>query len=187
MHPELIFNKTVLILGAGVGVEAQAVAMMGASRVIATDIHPTTLKLLEYGASQAGREIEQKIRIQVLDLFNHQRHPLPYCDIMIVADVLYNDELANQVAKRCAEARARKPPPKVLVSDSQRFVHTFDSNLNQRFKDMNHPSRAVWTSRRLPQFTGSGVCIDCDQTYDVKARVMWIGLDDDKKPETESQ
>jgi hypothetical protein len=37
-------------------------------------------------------------------------------------------------------------------------------------------SRVAWENRFLPEFTGSGVLIDGDQTYDVKARVLWIGL-----------
>lgn len=49
-----IANSTVLVLGAGPGVEAQALAMLSAKKVIATDIHPTTLQLLRYGAQQAG-------------------------------------------------------------------------------------------------------------------------------------
>jgi len=53
-YQQEIENTTVLILGAGPGVEAQAVAMLGARRVIATDIHPTTLQLLRYGAQEAG-------------------------------------------------------------------------------------------------------------------------------------
>ena len=49
-----IKNKTVLILGAGTGVEAQAAAKLGASEVIATDINKLTLKLLNYGAEYSG-------------------------------------------------------------------------------------------------------------------------------------
>ena len=49
-----IKNKTVLILGAGTGVEAQAAAILGASEVIATDINKLTLKLLKYGADFSG-------------------------------------------------------------------------------------------------------------------------------------
>jgi len=41
-------NATVLVLGAGVGVEAQCAAMLGASKVIAIDIAPLTLELLRY-------------------------------------------------------------------------------------------------------------------------------------------
>lgn len=49
-----IKNSIVLVLGAGPGVESQALAMLGAKKVIASDINPTTLQLLRYGAQQAG-------------------------------------------------------------------------------------------------------------------------------------
>jgi predicted nicotinamide N-methyase len=170
-HPDLIENKRVLVLGAGVGIEAQAAAILGADLVIATDIHPTTLKLLQYGAEQAG--LSDKIDTAILDLFSVES--LPECDLIVVADVLYNERLAAQVAKRCLEARKCDPPPVILVSDSQRFVHKFESDLNEKLRDIGQP-RVAWENRFLPTFTGSGVLIDSDQTYDVKARVLWIGL-----------
>jgi hypothetical protein len=37
--------------------------------------------------------------------------------------------------------------------------------------------RVQWSPRYLPSFTGSGVLMDADQTYNVKARVLWIGLE----------
>lgn len=55
-YQSMIQNSTVLVLGAGTGIEAQAIAQLGAKKVIATDIHPTTLQLLEYGAKEAGFE-----------------------------------------------------------------------------------------------------------------------------------
>lgn len=56
-----IEGLTVLILGAGPGVEAQAAAMLGAKRVIASDIHPTTLQLLRYGAQEAGLGLNESV------------------------------------------------------------------------------------------------------------------------------
>lgn len=38
----------------GPGVEAMAMASLGAKQVIATDIHPTTLQLIRHGSKQAG-------------------------------------------------------------------------------------------------------------------------------------
>lgn len=174
----LLRDRTVLVLGAGVGVEAQAAAQLGARRVVATDVHPTTLRLLEYGARMAG--LTNRVETQLLDIALHEQHPLPDCDVMIVADVLYNDALADHVIRRCVEARRRPIPPLVLISDSQRFVGTFEGKLNEALRQEVDPQgpKVAWMSRRLHQFTGSGVCIDADQTYDVKARVMWIGLTD---------
>ena len=53
-HRDEIKGKTVLLLGAGTGLEAQAAALLGAEKVIATDINKLTLKLLKYGAEKAG-------------------------------------------------------------------------------------------------------------------------------------
>lgn len=45
-------GKTVLVLGAGTGVEAQAAAMLGAKKVIATDVNRFTMRLLNFGAER---------------------------------------------------------------------------------------------------------------------------------------
>ena len=76
--------------------EAQTAALLGAKRVIATDINPLTLKLLEYGAKNAG--ISGILEGKYFDLFSDIS--LPECDILIVADVLYNQDLAKQVGQR---------------------------------------------------------------------------------------
>lgn len=172
-YSDLIKDKRVLVLGSGVGIEAQAAASLGAKSVLATDIHPTTLKLLEHGAKEAG--LDDVISTEMLDLYSDE--PLPECDVMIIADVLYNDDLGMQVIRRIIEGRSEDPNMVVLVSDSQRFVNDFDKDLNQLFRALDQP-RVAWMSRRLPSFTGSGVLVDADQTYPVKARVIWIGNPD---------
>lgn len=205
----VIENKRVLILGAGVGVEAQAAAQLGASYVLATDIHPTTLKLLEYGSKQSGYDRIIETAIFDITMFR-QKLPLTLnFDVIIIADVLYNDQLASCVARRCQEARSFRGdnnghnnqqsetlhrPPIILISDSQRFVHSFERELNQRIETISQEQsslstpfnrrsesyrRVEWITRSLPRFTGSGVLINDDQTYDVNARILWIGLDDD--------
>jgi hypothetical protein len=76
-----------------------------------------------------------------------------------------------------------RTPPVTLVVDSQRFCHTFEHDLNVELrKDLGSSSRSrsrrrekvAWESRYLPRFTGSGILVEEDQTYDVKARVLWI-------------
>ena len=177
----VIENKTVLILGAGVGLEAQAAAMMGAKRVIATDIHPTTLLQLELGTTLANIAASV-VETQLLDLcLNHDQQPLPVADVVIAADVLYNEYLASHVSRRCVEALSQNPATKILITDSQRFVDKFVPELNQLLetiwkKNGEHHIRNEWLERNL-EFTGSGVIIDDDQTYDVKVRVLWVGLE----------
>ena len=175
-HQHIVEGARVLVLGSGCGIEAQAAARLGAASVLATDIHPTALQLLEFGAERAGDEIMKAISTAMFDIVSTEA--LPECDLMIVADVLYNEKLAKEVARRCWEARTSLPSPSVvLVTDSQRFVRSFVSDLNSKLEDIGQPKTA-WSSRQLQAFTGSGVAIDEDQTYDVEARVLWIGLED---------
>lgn len=93
--------------------------------------------------------------------------PLPECDIMIAADVLYNEYLASHVRGRCLEA-IRKGT-KILVTDSQRFTDLLPE-LNRHLDDS-----LTWDERQLDSFTGSGVMVNEDQTYNVTVRVLAVG------------
>jgi Lysine methyltransferase len=250
-HQYLVKDKTVFVVGAGVGVEVQAAVALGARKIIATDVHPTTIRLLEYGVEQAASEIDPDcVETRVWDLFGTE--PVPDdVDLVVCADVLYNDNLASQLIKRISplyQARGggededdddddsnadhhnvtlrglmnetlsegssapnataigdnrsavepvvesmlrtknntnsesgNRTPPVTLVVDSQRFCHTFEHDLNVELRkalDGSSSSRrrkkVAWESRYLPRFTGSGILVEEDQTYDVKARVLWI-------------
>jgi len=168
-------DRNVLILGAGVGLEAQAAALCGARHVLATDIHPTTLRQLQLGVEQEDA-IEDKsiVETKILDLFAHDEQQLPDCDLLVVADVLYNENLASQVVRRIVEAFKRNPKMRVLVTDSQRFVPTFDTQLNEEMQGIGGPV-CSWIEEQMT-FTGSGVIMNEDQTYDVTVRKMWIGV-----------
>jgi predicted nicotinamide N-methyase len=178
-----IVNATVLVLGAGTGVEAQTAALLGAKRVIATDINPLTLKLLEYGA-KSDQRIGDTFEGRFFDLFSNL--PLPASDVIIAADVLYNPELAKQVGRRLHEAIIRSfdvgaSPTKIIITDSQRF-HGTDfleevselRELNAMFKEGNY-EQLRWETQKLKSVCGSGVLIDEDQTYDVDVRMISWG------------
>jgi predicted nicotinamide N-methyase len=165
-YKEHICNATVLILGAGTGLEAQAAAMLGAKQVIATDYNPTTLTLLEYAVNHAN--LRNVITSKIFDLFSSD--PLPDCDILVASDLMYSERLATIVSNRIQEARQRKVPMKILVSDSQRFVD-FLPRLRAQLGD----DSLLWEERNLESFTGSGVMIDEDQTYEAKTRILAIG------------
>jgi predicted nicotinamide N-methyase len=172
---KVVQGQHVLILGAGVGIEAFAAAQLGATSVLATDIHPTTIQLLKYGAQQAG--CDDVIVSSIFDITDHTT-PLPVCDLMIVADVLYNDHLASHIARRCYQARSLSLPPTILITDSQRFVSNFTDCLNSLLNaNGKHQNNATWTNCTLTNFTGSGVMVDEDQTYSVHVRTLWIGLE----------
>jgi predicted nicotinamide N-methyase len=173
-HNQLLQNSTVLVLGSGVGLEVQVAAQLGASRVYALDIHPTTLQLLQYGIPSQLSHVVTPIVFDVCD----RQVPLPFLqtvDLMIVADVLYNPQLAQHVARRCREAYDQDI--EVLITDSQRLVHNFIEMIP--FHDIctqysSAPSPFVWKEHRLNDFTGSGILVEEDQTYNVSARVLWM-------------
>lgn len=180
LESSTVRNHSVLILGAGVGVEAQAVAELGAREVLATDIHPTTLQQLQLGIMENDRiKNKEVVHTQIFDLMSDEPIPMPYADLIVVADVLYNEQLAKHVTRRLAEGWQNNPMVKILITDSQRFVD-ISNELSHSFHTKegdNVPSPFInITEQNLVEFTGSGVCIDDDQTYDVKVRKIWIGL-----------
>lgn len=167
-HKDQITNSTVLVLGCGTGVEAQAAALLGAKKVIALDISKLTLRLLKFGCEQAG--VGDVVEPTLFDLFSDQ--PLPDCDVMVAADVLYNEELAAQIGKRVTEVLRRNIPPAILVTDSQRFAGTdFLPDVNKNFPDQDPLD---WSFFELKNFRGSGVMMDTDQTYDATTRMISI-------------
>jgi SAM-dependent methyltransferase len=182
-----VTNTTVLILGAGPGVEAQAAAKLGARRVIATDTNPFTLKLLDYGAREAG--LAHIIETRVFDICDErQRLPLlaDDIDVVVMADVLYNAHLAKYVGMRCYEvltstrntstSNTTPKPITLIVTDSQRFHGTnFVKTLNKNLLEEQHNIEPVeWQEAILTNVTGSGIMIKADQTYDVKARMLSV-------------
>lgn len=170
-HQSEIENQTVVVLGAGTGVEAQAAAFLGAKRVLALDVNKLTLKLANHGAKFAS--LDHIIECQEFDVFSEEA--IPQCDVMIAADVLYNEELAQQIGERCKEVLIRNPALKLIVTDSQRFHGTdFLVKLNkEREKDGLEIFR--WEHHILETVTGSGVLIEEDQTYDAETRMFSVG------------
>ena len=181
-----VSNATVLVLGAGTGVEAQAAALLGAKKVIATDINPLSLQLLEYGAQRIDTIGSEVVEAKYFDLFSSD--PLPEHEILVAADTLYNAELANQVGHRLHEAIIRsfedgQTPTKIIVTDSQKF-HGTNFLEEQEMIDLNAIFQEgkwkplEWELETLKNFCGSGVLIDDDQIYDVDVRVIRWGWDD---------
>lgn len=91
----------------------------------------------------------------------------------MAADVLYNEELAQQIGKRVIEVLCRTSPPSLLITDSQRFHGTdFLDDVNKACPD--RPALA-WDYFELKNVRGSGVMINEDQTYDATTRMVSAG------------
>jgi len=92
------------------------------------------------------------------------------CEVIVAADILYNENLAKQVGRRCLEALKLHPKPALIVTDSQRFHGTdFLKGIREEMED--HLS---WEEVLLKNVTGSGILIEEDQTYDVKVRILRV-------------
>ena len=126
---------------------------------VTTDINPLTLKLLEYGAKDAGISgiLEGKYFNLLSDI------TLPKCDILIVADVLYNQDLAKQVGWRIHEAIVRSfdegaPPTKIIVTDSQEDAKLMELNAILQLQECNF-EQLRWESHKIERVCTSGVLI----------------------------
>lgn len=160
--------KTVLILGAGTGVEAQVAAKLGAKKVIATDNNGLTLTLLDHSVKAAG--LVDTVQSAEFDIFSDRE--LPDADVVVAADVLYNPELAQQVGRRCQEVLCRSPRPMLIVTDSQRFHGTdFLESLNQEREAEN---LLEWEEVGLDRLTVAGILVEDDQEVNIKARLLSV-------------
>ena len=166
-----IEGKTILCMGTGTGLEALTAAALGAN-VIACDINLTTLQLLGDAAREQG--LGDRIETRAFDLCSDA--PPPRADVHVFADVLYNGELAAAVGRRCREELWSGAAERLLVSDSQRFAST-----SSFLEELNAPAGSgvdmrtaaiEWSPARVDRFTGSGILVDADQTYDVQLRYV---------------
>jgi len=88
--PSFVKGKVVFELGCGVGVAGIASAMAGASEVYLTDKDSSVLGVAERNAEING--VSDKVRVLQID-WNSQEtwpQPLPQCDVIIGADILFN-------------------------------------------------------------------------------------------------
>ncbi len=91
-------GKRVLEIGCGTGLVSLVAARHGA-RVIATDIDAGALALLRRAADHAGFTVDTAL----FDVAGVE--PLPQADVVVVADLLYEAELADAAARRALEAK----------------------------------------------------------------------------------
>ena len=166
-------GETCLVVGAGTGLEALTAASLG-SQVVAVDINPLTLNLLADAARE--HDLHDRIETRVLDLTSDEE--LPDADVHVYADTLYTRELCDHVARRCREelwSRARMR--RLLLTTSQQFEWIRDDFLAElNVQPPGQPTRPwqrmEWQHSKLENFTGSGILLEEDQSYDAKIRYL---------------
>ncbi|KAJ1453159.1 S-adenosyl-L-methionine-dependent methyltransferase [Pelagophyceae sp. CCMP2097] len=121
-HRERLQGKDLLELGCGNGLTSIYAARIGL-RAVGTDISDDALRLAsraarDQGLLDGGRAVDFR-RFDVLDA----QSPLPKCDLLVCADVLYDVDLARGIAKRVAEAFSRDVEV-IVTGDPDRLGRT---------------------------------------------------------------
>jgi predicted nicotinamide N-methyase len=111
--PELVTTGSrVLDVGAGTGIVALAAACLGA-RASALDHNEFSRAVITAAAGA------QSLPVQVIDFDVRDATPLPEAELVVMADLLYEPELARAAARRTLEALAAGCT--VLVADPARY------------------------------------------------------------------
>lgn len=105
-------GQTVLDIGAGTGLAALTAAQLGA-RAIALDHDAFAREVLKHAMTL------QQLKVEVRPFDVRSDTPLPAADIVVIADLLYEPELARAAAHRTLEALASGAT--VLVGDPRRY------------------------------------------------------------------
>jgi len=114
-------GSTVLDLGAGTGLATLTAAHLGAWAT-AYDHDELALRLIEEAARSQGVEVETAL----FDL--HSREALPPADLVVVADLFYDHDLAHAVARRVIAQVERggialvADPGRVASADFHRYL-----------------------------------------------------------------
>ena len=162
-----VASSRVIEIGAGTGLVSMVAAILGADDALATDASTATLELIE--AASSSQDLH--VRTAVLDLLDGNA-PFPEsADIVVAADLLYNEELSRAVARACA--RLAKRGAGLIVTDSQvRWRAAFSEELASC---LGVDEAAVqFEERALGAVTGWSYADGADATYEVRVAVLEV-------------
>ncbi|XP_022183865.2 methyltransferase-like protein 22 isoform X2 [Nilaparvata lugens] len=176
-------NKVILELGAGVGLTS-IVAGMLAKEVIFTDIDEgTILDLIKRNVSNNKKLIKSNSAVLPLDFMDMSwndelMEKLKTVDIVIAADVIYDNEVTEGFVKALTRILQIPPKKSALIALEKRYVFTIDdldttAPCCEYFLEYlklywNRPPMSRWTFRELK--------IDFDQFFEykrLKQLILW--------------
>lgn len=176
-------NKVVLELGAGVGLTS-IVAGMLAKEVVFTDIDEgTILDLIRRNVSNNKNLIQSETTVLPLDFMDLNwssvlMDKLKTVDVVIAADVIYDNEVTEGFVKALTKILQIPPKKTALIALEKRYVFTIDdldtiAPCCEYFLDYlkqywNRPPMSTWTFRELK--------IDFDQFFEykrLKQLILW--------------
>lgn len=100
---------TLLELGSGTGLVSIAAALGGASKIMSTDYEKIPLYLLEFAAKNLNKvadenyNLEERIETFLFDICDKSTS-LPYADVIVAADIMYEPKTGIAMAHRVVEA-----------------------------------------------------------------------------------
>ena len=98
-HPEIVGGRTVMDIGAGSGIASIAAAIAGAARVLAADPDPLAAAAIAINGRENGVEVD----ITIADVLGCE----PEVDLVLIADLVYEPELATRVTRFLESAREK--------------------------------------------------------------------------------
>ena len=99
----------------GTGLVSMVAAIAGCRNVLATDFNPLALSFVRKAVELNGID-EACINTAIFDVQALNSQPLPSCDLLLIADLLYTKVTAIAVASRVVEALEQKAS--VIIGDS---------------------------------------------------------------------
>lgn len=180
-------RRRVLELGAGAGLPSlvAALALSGVERVLATDIEPFALDLLAAAHDAQATASAARLETRELDVCDLEAARATLedqggFDVIVVADMLYNHDVAVALGKLLGSVVAHNsarmsPAPRLIVCDSVRLVR---SDFVEAFRSASGHADAAFADVDVPTFEGDDSITDLFISQE-KPRVSMLRWHDD--------
>lgn len=144
-------DRTVCDLGCGTGLGSFTSALLGAKHIISLDIDQLSLALCDITYERIksdhfkNAESIPKMAFKQFDM--NSTEELPFCDILLMADVTYYEPLAMVAAARVFEAKTNYNASILITDCGRRSTTVFSTELNRLLNNSGyaHPHNCKLT------------------------------------------